>query len=169
MIHPMKTMLAILFFAVPLSAANDVLYFSFDKDSFSATGKWVSADPKEKPAFPSETEIDCFKGNAMCTEATAAYYMGHPHVTLDYLQVVKWDKDGIIATSSSGTCMTVTMLVGFAERSISSTHSMKQLDDEQKKACKFFGAEKTEEDVFVVKGSERWNKEHTFLPKPSEK
>ncbi len=29
---------------------------------------------------------------------------------------------------------------------------MKQLDDEKKDDCKFFGAEKTEQDIFVVRG-----------------
>jgi hypothetical protein len=60
--------------------------------------------------------------------------------------------------------MTVTLQISFAEKRISSTHSMKQLDDKTKGACNFFGADKTQEDIFVLKGSERWNKEHSFLP-----
>jgi len=155
--------------AIGASTKEPVLFFTFDKDNFSATGKWVPADPKQKPAFLSETQIDCFRGSMTCVEASAEFYVGYPHATLSYFQVLKWDKDGIVATSSSGTCMTITMLISFAEKSISSTHSMKQLDDKTKEACKFFGAEKTEEDVFVVRGSERWNKEHSFLPEKSEK
>jgi hypothetical protein len=33
-----------------------------------------------------------------------------------------------------------------------SRHSAKQLNDKIKEACKFFGAEKTEEEIFVLKG-----------------
>jgi hypothetical protein len=155
--------------SVGVSARETVLFFSYDKNNFSATGKWVPADPKQKPGYPSETQIDCSRSSMTCTEATAEFYVGYPHVMLNYLQVLKWDKDGIVATSSSAICMTITVLISFAEKNISSTHSMKKLDDKTKEACNFFGAEKTEEDVFIVRGSERWNKEHTFLPEKSEK
>jgi len=93
-------------------------------------------------------------------EATAEFYSGHPHVTLSYLQIIRWDYDGIVASDSSGICMTVTVQISFAEKHISSTHSAKQLNDKTKEACKYFGAEKTEEDIFVLRGSERWAKEH---------
>jgi hypothetical protein len=145
------------------------IYFSYDKDSFSATGNWIPADPKDKPAFPSETQVDCFRTGMSCVEATADLYMGHPHVSLNYFQVIKWDKDGIIAGDSSGICMTVTMQITFAEKRISSTHSLKQLDDKVKQSCAFFGADKTQEDIFVLKGSERRNREHSFLPQKPEK
>jgi len=162
----------ILFFVSFISAAEpqraSTIYFSYDKDGFSATGNWIPADPKNKPAFSSETEIDCFKNNMTCVEATAEFYMSHPHVTLNYLTVIRWDKDGIIATNSSPICMTVTMQISFADKHVSSTYSVKQLDDKMKESCKFFQADKTEEDIFVLKGSERWNKEHSFLPQKPE-
>jgi hypothetical protein len=75
----------------------------------------------------------------------------------------QWDSNGIIATSSAGVCMTQTMMVSFAEKNIQMTHSMKELAEEQKKACNFFGAEKTAQDIFVLRGSDRWNREHTLL------
>ncbi|SRR5260370_167868 len=152
-----------------LPAPAQTLFFVYDKDSFSATGNWIPADSKEKPAFPSETEIDCFRNGMNCVEATAESYMDHPHVTLNYLHVIRWDKDGIIATDSSGICMTVTIQISFADKHISSTHSVKQLDDRTKESCKFFQADQTQEDIFVIKGSERWRKEHSFLPQKSEK
>ncbi len=95
--------------------------------------------------------------------------MAYPHISVIYLRVIKWGKDGIIATSDSGICMTITMQIVFAEKSISSTHSMKQLNEKTKGACKSFGAEKTQVDIFVVKGSPRWDKEHTFPPEQPEK
>jgi hypothetical protein len=164
---------AILLFVSLISAAEpqraSTIYFAYTKDSFSATGNWIVADTKTNPPFPSETEIDCFKNSMLCVEATAEFYMSHPHVTVNYLNVMRWDKDGIIATDSSGICMTVTMQISFADKHISSTHSVKQLEDKMKETCKFFQADTTEEDILVLKGSERWNKEHSFLPQKSEK
>ena len=96
------------------------VYFNYDKEDFTATGNWIPANPKDEPAFASETEIDCFKQSMSCVEGTAEFYMGHPHITLEYLQVLKWDNDEIIATDSTGICMTVTIHVTFAEKRISS-------------------------------------------------
>lgn len=133
------------------------IFFVVDEFGFSATGKWVPADANEKPGFPSETEIDCDKKEMSCVEATAEIYSGHPHVSLSYLQVVKWDNDGIIATSSSGACMTNTILISFAEKKVTETDSMKKLDDKTKEACNFFGAKQTTTSIFVLKGSAVWN------------
>ena len=153
---------------LPQSAAAPT-YFSHDKNNFTATGDWTPADTKTDSSFPSETEIDCFKNSMSCVEATAEFYSGHPHVTLDYLRVIRWDDDGMVASDSSGICMTVTVQISFAEKHISSTHSAKHLNDKTKEACKDFGAEKTEEDIFVLKGSERWLKEHSLIPEKSAK
>jgi hypothetical protein len=135
------------------------LFFSHDSTSFSATGKWVPNDPKEKEAFPSETELDCFKQNMSCVEATADYSFGHPHVTVSFLRVIQWDKNVLILRSDA-VCMTQTAVVTFADKTITSTLSMKQLNEQQKKACNFLGAEKTETWSFVLRGSERWEKEY---------
>jgi hypothetical protein len=149
--------------ALPQSAAPPI-YFNRDQNNFTATGSWVpAADTKTISSVHSETEIDCFKNSLSCVEATAEFYSDHAHVTLNYVQVLKWDNDGIIVSDSSGICMTVTVQISFAEKRISSTHSAKQLNDKTKEACKFFGAEKTEEEIFVLKGSERWTKEHAFI------
>jgi len=162
-----KRLVAICVFAT-FTAWAQVIYFDHSESGFFAIGNWASADASVK-APPSETKIDCFRKSRSCVEATAEYYMGHPHVSVNYLDVIKWDGDGIIARDSSGVCMTVTMQITFAEKRMSSTHSMKQLDDEQKQACNFFGADKTEEEIFILKGSERWNKEHSFIPQKSPK
>ena len=163
----MRRFIAISLFAT-LSTSAQVIYFNHSEGGFSATGNWAVADPSVKAPL-SETEIDCFKNSKTCVEATAEYYMGHPHVSVNYLDLVKWDEDGIIATDSSGSCMVVTLQISFADKRISSTHSVKQLDDETEKACKFFGAGETEEDIFVLKGSERWKNEHSFIPQKSRK
>jgi hypothetical protein len=157
-----RAIAAIVLSAMPLvsSGKESVIFFTYDSNSLSATGEWIPADPKDKPAFPAETQIDCFRKALSCVEATAEYYYGHPHVTLNYLDVIRWDKNGLIATSSAAICMTNTMLVSFAEKSITITNSMKELDDKTKGACNFFGAKNTEGYIFVLRGSERWNKEH---------
>ncbi len=137
---------------VPLS-----LHFAADSKSFYAVGRWIPSDPKEKAAFPSETEIDCDHQSRTCVEATAEYYYGHPHVSLVYFEVVKWDENGIVASSSSGICMTETMLISFSDKSISNTHSIKKMENDKREACKSFGASGTASELFVVKNSERWN------------
>lgn len=144
-------------------SAAPPIYFNRDQNSFTATGSWVPDEGGTVSSVHSETEIDCFKKNLSCVEATAEFYSDHPHVALNYLQVLKWDDDGIIASDSSGICMTVAVQIVFAEKRVSATHSAKQLNDKTKEACKYFGAEKTEEDIFVLKGSERWTKEHAFV------
>jgi hypothetical protein len=149
--------------------SSSPIFFSRDENNFTATGSWIPADTRTSSSVPSETEIDCFKNSLSCVEATAEFYSGHPHVTLNYPQVIRWDDDGIVASDSSGICMTVTIQISFAEKRISSTHSAKQLNDKTKEACKYFGAEKTEEDIFVLKGSERWTKEHALIPEKSAK
>ena len=140
--------------------ASDGALFTLVGDMFSAVGKWIPSDPKDKPAYPEETQIDCFKSSMTCVEATADYYVGHPHVTIHYLVVNKWDKDGLIA-SGGGTCMTYTVLVSFAEKTLNASYALKQLPDKQKDACQALGALKTEktEMTFVLRNSERWNRE----------
>lgn len=138
-----------------------VVYFSVVADSFSATGKWAStsSDPKDQIVVPQEVEIDCFKGGS-CIEATAEYYMGHPHVSLRYFDIKRWDKDGILAASSSAICLTNTVLINFADQTVSRTDSLKNLEDKKKEACAFFGVNQSQSFVFVLKGTDRWNKEH---------
>ena len=144
-----------------------VVYFLVATDSFSATGKWAStsSDPKDQIVVPQEVEIDCFKGGS-CIEATAEYYVGHPHISLRYFNIMRWDKDGILAASSDAICLTNTVLINFADQAVSRTDSLKNLEDKKKEACAFFGAKQSQSSVFVLKGSERWEKEHWkgFLP-----
>jgi hypothetical protein len=61
------------------------VHFVFDSNLLVASGRWISSDPKVKAAYPSEVEIDCVLTTKTCTEATAEYYSGHPHVSLTYL------------------------------------------------------------------------------------
>src|SRR5947207_2657609 len=95
---------------------DPILFFSVTREGLSTTGKWIPGDPTDKPAFPTETQIDCFRNSMECVEATADYSFGHPHVMLNYLQVAKWDDNSLIATSDSGVCMTNTLVISFADK-----------------------------------------------------
>jgi hypothetical protein len=140
----------------PAQKIKPRLYFAVDAHSFSANGRWIPSDPKDKAANPSETQIDCDHQSKTCTEATAEYYSGHPHVFLNYFEVVKWDENGIVATSANAVCLTETLLISFADKSVSNTHSLKKLDNDKKEACKFLGFVGTETDLFIIKNSDPW-------------
>jgi hypothetical protein len=116
-----------------------------------------------------ETQIDCFKETKTCVVATADNLMGRPHISTSYLDVIKWDDDGLIATDSTPICMTLTMQVSVGDKHITLLHSLKRLEGDQAKSCKYFGADRTTEDIFVLRGSPRWEKEHQWFPNSGEK
>jgi hypothetical protein len=146
-----------------LTVSAQVVFFTYSKSGFFATGSWESPDPNDKTAM-TETRIDCFRELKTCVLATADIIMGRPHVFTNYLDVIKWDDNGLIATDASPMCMTLTMQVSVADKHITLMHSLKRLDGDAAKACKDFGADKTTEDIFVLKGSPRWEKEHQWFP-----
>jgi len=129
------------------------VHFSVDQTSFYADGR-----ESEKSQFPSETQINCDRQSNTCIAATAEYYYGHPHVSIEYFQLLKWDADGIIATSDA-ICMQRTMIVSFPNKAISISAMLKSLPKEKIEACKIFGASKPYTDVFVLKNSPEWNKD----------
>ena len=136
---------------------DENVYFSNSEKYFTATGKWaaVSANAGEQVSMPHEVEIDCFKGNA-CVVGSAEYYVGAPHITLAYVEILKWTHDGILAEDTSGICMTQTLHISFADQRVMLSFTSKALPKEQRDSCKFFGAEPTEE-IMVLKGSKRWH------------
>jgi hypothetical protein len=109
-------------------------------------------------------EIDCFKNLRLCVAATAEFYMGHAHVSVQYLDIIKWDRNGIVAQDSSPVCLANTFLINFADHSITLNATLKELDDKTKSACAAFVAAKSESSIFVVKGTDRWEKEHSLFP-----
>jgi hypothetical protein len=134
-----------------LGVPAQVIYFNYSKNGFFATGSWGSPDPDVKTDM-TETQIDCFREMKICAVATADNLMGRPHVSISYMDVIKWDDDGLIATDSSPICMTLTMQVAVADKHVTLAHALKRLDADQAKACKFFGAEKTTRRYFCAKG-----------------
>lgn len=158
----MKALLVLLLCLPLASQQKNVVFFSHDANGFSATGKWVSPlpDPKEQPATPHEVQIDCDRQQRQCIAARAEYYMGHPHVSIDYFSITRWDRNGITASSAAGTCMTNLIIINFGDKSITEVDSLKALPDDQKKACAFFGVANGATWTFVAKGTDRWEREH---------
>lgn len=148
-------MALVLAFGIRVSAFAQAppVHFSFDRTSFYADGR-----ESEKSLFPSETQINCDRQNETCIAATAEYYSGHPHVSIEYFQLLKWDADGIIATSDA-LCMQRTMLISFPNKAISISGMLKSLPKERTEACETWGASKPYTDVFVLKNSPGWNKD----------
>lgn len=129
------------------------VHFSVDRASFYADGR-----ESEKSPFPSETQINCDRQTETCIAATAEYYFGHPHVSIEYFQILKWDTDGIIATSDA-ICIQRTMIVSFPNKAISISGMLKSLPKEKTEACETLGASKPYTDAFVIKNSPEWNKD----------
>jgi hypothetical protein len=150
-----------------LGVSAQVIYFEFTESGLFATGSWESQDANVKTDM-TETQIDCFKQMKTCVLATADNLMGRPHVFTSYLDVIRWDDDGLIATDSSPVCMNLTLQVSVADKRITLARALKRLDADKAKACKAFGAEETTEDIFVLKGSPRWEKEHQWFPRKDE-
>jgi len=128
------------------------VHFSFDRESFYADGR-----ESEKSVLQTETQINCTRQGRSCIAATAEYYAGHPHVSVEYFQTLKWDADGIIATSQA-VCMQRTMIVSFSNQSISISGTLKSLPKETTDACKAVGANEPYTDEFILKNSSKWNK-----------
>src|ERR1700682_2545046 len=130
-----------------LTVSAQVIYFNYSKIGFFATGSWESPDPNVKTEM-TETKIDCFSEMKTCVLATADNMMGRPHVFTSYLNVIKWDDDGLIATDSSPICMTLTMQVSVADKHITLAHSLKRLDPDKAEALQFFGGGENNENMF---------------------
>jgi hypothetical protein len=107
------------------------LYFFVDQSTFSAEGSWVPVNPKDHAANQTETELDCEKRTGECIEASADYYSGHPHISVAYFQIIKWDINGIVATNADAICVSRTVSIGFAAKPISDTREAKVLPNDK--------------------------------------
>jgi len=129
------------------------VHFNVDSGNFYADGR-----EGEKTQFPSETQLNCDRQSKTCIAATAEYYSGHPHVSIEYFHILKWDADGIIAISNA-LCLQRTMIVSFPNKAISISGAQRSLPKDKKEACETVGASQPYTDVFVLKNSPEWNKD----------
>jgi len=80
-------------------------------DFLFADGVWRADNLNEKTelSFDAVTRVECYKhggkdlvsSDAYCMQATASIIIGMPDIQVDYLPVVVWDQDKVIAASSS--------------------------------------------------------------------
>jgi hypothetical protein len=136
--------------------ATPKIHFFVQASAFSTEGTWIPIDPKSHAAYEAETQVDCDKGTATCTEATAEFYSGHPHISVVYFQIVKWDGNGIVASNADGICASRTLSIGFAAKHISDMREAKVLPEDKKKACETIGVPVSEGWTLVLKNSKDW-------------
>lgn len=132
------------------------LYFFLDKSSFSAEGSWVPVNLKDHAADQTETRVDCEKRTGQCIEAIADDFSGHPHISLAYFQIIKWDSNGIVAINADAICVTRTISIGFAAKHIGDVREAKVLPDGTQKACQSLGILSYESWTFLLKNSKAW-------------
>jgi hypothetical protein len=138
--------------------AKPPLSFNFNNIGFSANGRWVSGNSQDKEGYPNEVEFNCERGTKLCTEATAAYFDGHPHVSIEYFQIKKWDSSGIVASSSDSLCILSNVTISFGNKTIVEMRSAKVLDKKKLlESCKFFVDNGTGLSRLIIKNSEEWN------------
>jgi hypothetical protein len=132
----MKLQLLVLLAISSIAAAQNAtpsVHFSVDPNNLYADGRWVPS--KEKSAFPSETQLNCMRQWRSCLAATAETYAGHPHVSIEYFQIVQWDDSGLAAVDADPICMKRTMVISFAGKTVSVSGSVKNVPKEQREAC----------------------------------
>jgi hypothetical protein len=85
-------------------------------------GKW--SDANEHLAVMS-TEITCFGRFGFCDEADAIYYDGQAGVNLNSFDILRWDKQELIAVDSSPICVVNTLRFDFAAKKVTITMALK--------------------------------------------
>jgi hypothetical protein len=123
---------------------------------FSAEGTWTPVDPKSHAAFPAETEIDCDRAARSCTEATAEYFSGQPHISVTYFQIIKWDENGIVASNTDAVCVSRLLTIGFAAKHLTDMREVKVLPRDKQEACKKIGIPASESWTMALKNSQAW-------------
>jgi hypothetical protein len=87
-----------------------------------AVGKWSDADD-HLAVF--STEINCYERFGFCDEADATYFAGQAGATLNGFDILRWDKQELIAVDSSPICVVNTLRFDFAAKKVTITASLK--------------------------------------------
>ena len=103
-----------------------------------ARGKWNATTGKkgDEPAFRHAVEIDCFRSDKTCMEATASVIGTDPDILVEYYDVLKWDENGIVAEKTSAICMTNQLNINFQEQSVLAIDAPKSGAKGFKDVCK---------------------------------
>jgi hypothetical protein len=144
---------------LPAQQPKPALSFNFNNIGFSANGRWVQGDLQGNAEYPNEVRFNCERSTKLCIEATASYFDGHPHVSIEYFQITKWDASGIVAVSSDSLCIMRNITISFSDKTIVEMRSAKPLDKKKLlESCKFFVDNGTGLSRLVIENSEEWNR-----------
>ncbi len=108
-------------------------------DFLSADGVWRADNLNEKSevAFDAVTHLECHKHggkhlvdtDAYCAQMTASVVLGMPDINVDYLAVISWDADKVIAADSSTAslpiCIWTQITINLQDHSIMATDTRK--------------------------------------------
>ena len=73
----------------------------------------------------SSTAIHCYERFGLCEEADATYFFGEAGATLSTFDILRWDKQELIAVDSSPVCVVNTLRFDFAAKKVSMTMALK--------------------------------------------
>lgn len=105
----------------------------------TVTGKWKATTGRagDEPAHKHVIEIDCFKEQRTCMEATANVIEGEPDIVVEYYDVIRWDENGIVAENSEPICVTNQLNITFQDQSVMAIDSPKHNAKGFKDSCKW--------------------------------
>jgi hypothetical protein len=116
-------------------AQGQLAKFVATGSSVFAKGKWKPSSGQNQSTRNMAVEIQCDKQTNTCTEAQAKIVAGEPDVEMFTYDVVRWDKDGIIAENSA-ICMTNQLNINFQSQSVIVIDAPKKDAKGFKDACK---------------------------------
>lgn len=103
-----------------------------------ANGKWKATTGRQgdEMAFKHAVEIDCFRSEKRCMEATASIVGTEPDLAVQYYEVIRWDENGLVAQSDDAICMTNQLIINFQEKSVLAVDAPKLGAKGLKDTCK---------------------------------
>jgi len=140
-----RSFLLVLLF-VPFAIAQDrEARVIIDSHSVVARGKWkaTTGKPGDELAFNHVVEIDCFKSQGLCMEATASIVGTEPEILVEYYRVIRWDENGLVAQNDDAICMTNQLIINFQEKSVLAVDAPKRGAQGFKGSCKTLGHTQT--------------------------
>ena len=93
-----------------------------DTKYFLAVGKW-SDDPKELGTL--STEVHCYERFGLCEMARATWVDSTVGVVLDSFDILRWDRQELIAIDSSPICIVNTVRADFVTKKVSISSTSK--------------------------------------------
>jgi len=109
----------------PVSLSVDMVVAGAQKTAtqFAHTvGRWSDRDNR---FLVWSTEIDCYERFGFCEEANATYSDGRAGTNLNAYDILRWDKQELIAVDSSPICVVNTLRFDFAAKKVTRTMSSK--------------------------------------------